>query len=273
MSNVSRNMGPGRPGLALRGATERRNGRRLARMSAVIVAAGATAGMTLGCSSPAHNAKAGSAGEPHPNLAALATLGPLKPPPSPGKLGPEYVPVAPGPVLVGPGRAAKGQPIDGLKCGVMEQSEFHIHAHLTIFVNGSPRKVPAAIGIPKARVEHISTGEFASDGTCYYWLHTHAADGIIHTESPARHTYTLGQFFDIWGQPLSSTRVGPAAGHVTALYNQHLYRGDPRRIPLTRMAQVQLEVGTPLVGPETIRWPNYLAYPERYMAPPLNGER
>jgi len=40
------------------------------------------------------------------------------------------------------------------------------------------------------------------------WLHTHAADGIIHTESPVERTYTLGDFFDIWGQPLGRHQVG-----------------------------------------------------------------
>jgi hypothetical protein len=30
----------------------------------------------------------------------------------------------------------------------------------------------------------------------FTWLHTHAADDIIHTESPVNRTYTLGEFFD-----------------------------------------------------------------------------
>ena len=29
------------------------------------------------------------------------------------------------------------------------------------------------------------------------WLHTHAADGIVHIESPVDRTYTLGNFFDV----------------------------------------------------------------------------
>jgi hypothetical protein len=95
-------------------------------------------------------------------------------------------------------------------------------------------------------------------GSCFYWLHTHAADGIIHIESPSQRIYTLGDFFDVWGQPLSRTRVGPARGPVTAIYDGKVYRGNPRDIPLTAHAQIQLEVGRPLVGPVSITFPNGL---------------
>ncbi|HTS99185.1 MAG TPA: hypothetical protein VMI33_21470 [Streptosporangiaceae bacterium] len=55
--------------------------------------------------------------------------------------------------------------------------------------------------------------------------------------------------------PLGDDQVGPARGPVTALYNGQAYRGSPRDIPLTAHAQIQLEVGTPLVAPESITWP------------------
>ncbi len=99
---------------------------------------------------------------------------------------------------------------------------------------------------------------FIASGTCFYWLHTHAADGIIHIESPVHRTYTLGDFFNIWGQPLTASQVGPAHGKVTALYNSQVYQGNPADIPLTRHAQIQLMVGTPLIAPVTITFPNGL---------------
>jgi hypothetical protein len=125
-------------------------------------------------------------------------------------------------------------------------------------VNGSPRQVPAAIGIPGAQAQATADGPFIDTGTCFYWLHTHAADGVIHIESPVRRAYTLGEFFDEWGLPLGPGQVGPARGHVTALYNGQVYLGNPRDIPLTAHAQIQLEVGTPLVAPVTITWPSDL---------------
>ena len=117
--------------------------------------------------------------------------------------------------------------------------------------------------------EEAAVGAVAADqlpvhrpsGTCFYWLHTHAADGIIHIESPVHRTYTLGNFFDEWGQPLSTSQVGPASGHVVAIYNGQVYQGNPRDIPLTAHAQIQLEVGTPLVAPEQITFPSGLLPP------------
>jgi hypothetical protein len=195
---------------------------------------------------------------PKLNLSPLSTLGTLKPAPAPGPLGPEGVPVPVGPALAGTGTAATGQPVDGISCQTTEQTLFHIHAHLTIFVNGSARQVPAAIGIPGAQATDTPQGPFIETGTCFYWLHTHAADGIIHIESPVQRTYTLGNFFDIWGQPLGTDRVGPETGHVVALYNGQVYQGNPRDIPLTAHAQIQLQVGAPLVAPEQISWPSGL---------------
>jgi len=90
------------------------------------------------------------------------------------------------------------------------------------------------------------------------WLHAHAADGVVHIESPVERTYTLGELFDIWGQPLTRGRVGPARGTVTALFDGRVFTGDPRRIPLLAHSQVELEVGRPLVAPEEISFPSGL---------------
>jgi hypothetical protein len=52
--------------------------------------------------------------------------------------------------------------------------------------------------------------------------------------------------------------VGPAKGHVTVIYNGKLYHGNPRDVPIRAHAQIQLQVGTPLVAPESITWPSGL---------------
>jgi len=168
------------------------------------------------------------------------------------------VPIPAAAPLAGTATAATGQPVDGISCQTSEQTLFHIHAHLTIFVNGAARQVPAGIGIPGAQATQSPQGPFIETGTCFYWLHTHASDGIIHIESPVERTYTLGNFFDIWGQPLGPDQVGPAQGHVTAIYNGQVWQGNPRDIPLNAQAQIQLQVGTPLVTPEQITFPNGL---------------
>ena len=259
MSKGSRNRSKAAEKVAQMRAAEARRKRRqrlLIGAGAVVVVAGLAVGITLGVSGGGSSAPGG--GTPRLKLAALSTLGTLKPAPSSGRAGPEGVPIPDAAPLTGTATKATGQRVDGIECQGSEQVLFHIHAHLTLFVNGSPRQVPAGIGIPGARAQSTPQGPFIDSGKCFYWLHTHAADGIIHTESPVQRTYTLGNFFDECGQPLGPGQVGPAKGHVTAIYNGQLYRGDPRDIPLTKHAQIQLEVGTPLVAPEKITWPSGL---------------
>ena len=224
-----------------------------------LVVIGAAVGIALAVSSGGGKQPAAtSGGTSHLRLASLSTLGSLKSLTSPGPAGPEGVPIPAAPALAGTATAATGNTVDGLQCQTSEQVLFHIHAHLTIFVNGVARQVPAAIGIPGAQGQSTPSGVFIGGGTCFYWLHTHAADGIIHIESPVHRTYTLGDFFREWGQPLSPSQIGPAHGKVTALYNGQVYLGNPAGIPLTRHAQIQLEVGTPLVAPETVAFPGGL---------------
>ena len=198
----------------------------------------------------------GGAGSTPLPLAPLSTLGTLRPVTAPGPLGPEAVPIPAAPALGHARLLTNGQQIDGITCQAGEQVLFHIHAHLTIFVDGSPRQVPAGIGIARPyEIVQTPTGPFVAGAPCFMWLHTHAADGIIHTESPVRRTYTLGDFFDIWGQPLDRRQVGPAHGRVTALFNGRVFTGDPREIPLLAHAQIELEVGHPLLAPERIAFP------------------
>jgi hypothetical protein len=83
-------------------------------------------------------------------------------------------------------------PIDGIECGAMEQLDFHIHAHLDIFINGQHSTVPALIGITDK---------------CFYWLHTNDESGVIHLESPVKRDFTLGHLFDIWNKKFNNTQI------------------------------------------------------------------
>ncbi len=199
------------------------------------------------------------ASTPQLKTGPISALGPLQPPPSPGSNGFEGVPIpAAAPQLAGLSAAATGSRVDGIRCQTSEQLIFHIHAHLTIFINGTQRQVPAGIGIPGSQQQQTQQGPVAQGGSCLYWLHTHAPDGIIHVESPIHRIYTLGDFFDEWGQPLGTSQLGPVKGHLVAIYNGRVYQGNPRDIPLHAHAQIQLEVGQPLIGQQTITFPNGL---------------
>lgn len=252
---------------ARRAQARRRHRLRLAAWAgAIVVLAGAGVGLGLGLTGsssgsgsalPGSTAVAGTgaAGSAAGSTEPLSVLGTLTAAPAPGPLGPEKVPVPSAPVLAAPSVATAGQTIDGIGCSTSEQTLFHIHTHLTIFVDGKQQQVPAGIGIPGAVTTPTQAGPFVGSGECFYWLHTHAADGIIHIESPVKRAYTLGDFFDEWRQPLGPDQAGPARGKVTVIVNGRVFAGNPRNAPLGSRENLQLDVGTPLIAPETIDWP------------------
>lgn len=74
---------------------------------------------------------------------------------------------------------------DGIPCDSLEHTTVHYHLHVSIYIDGKATQIPQNVGI-------------ADDQSCYYWLHTHDATGIIHVEAPSEQDLTLGNFFDIW---------------------------------------------------------------------------
>ena len=175
--------------------------------------------------------------------------------PPAGTPGPETIPVPSGPKLATLLNAATGQTVDGVQCQTNEQLVTHVHTHLTIFVAGKARVIPYGIGIPGFQAVSTAQGPFVQTGSCFYWLHVHANDWIIHIESPSTsESFTLGQFFNEWGIPLSKTQVGSATGPVTVFFTSpgrkpKLYTGNPNNLPLGDHYQIQLNVGTPIVAP------------------------
>jgi hypothetical protein len=126
-----------------------------------------------------------------------------------------------------------GQTIDGIPCNRTEQLTYHVHAHLLLLINGVSAPLPALIGIPIA------------DGAaeCFYFLHTHDTTGVIHIEAPKPTTFHLGQFFDIWGQPLSRTRASALKGPLHVFVGKKPFTGNPRNIPLTPHELITIEQG------------------------------
>ncbi len=171
-----------------------------------------------------------------------------------GAMGPEGIVLEAGRELAPASTAATGQTVDGIPCSAAEQVVYHVHTHLAVYVDGAARQIPLGVGILKPAVTQTPNGPFASATHCYYWLHTHTTDGIIHIESPTQHTYTLGNFFEIWRQPLSARQVGPATGTVTAFVNGTRYGGDPRAIPLGSRTDIQLDAGGPIVPFKPVDW-------------------
>ncbi len=79
-----------------------------------------------------------------------------------------------------------------LACTTDMATQFHIHPHLDIIINGQPQLIPANIGITPA---------------CLSALHTHDTSGTIHVESPEQRDFTLGDFFAVWHQPFNQNQI------------------------------------------------------------------
>jgi hypothetical protein len=154
-----------------------------------------------------------------------------------------------GKVVTDTSKGGLGQPVDGITCATQEYVTLHVHPHLAIFYRGTQVQVPQYIGAAPG-----------PGGGCLYWIHTHDASGIIHVEAPqlappGGPAYTLGMFFDIWGQPLSRNDVAGLKGPVTAYLNGQKYDGELAAIPLKAHNLITLEVGSPLVTPPVYTFP------------------
>ncbi|MFI5274187.1 MAG: hypothetical protein ACHQ4H_14225 [Ktedonobacterales bacterium] len=144
---------------------------------------------------------------------------------------------------------AFGETRDSMPCLPSEGAALHTHTYLEIYANGQPYQVPADTGIVAA-------------SSCLYPLHVHEGatnQNIIHVESNIQATYTLGAFFDIWGQQLSATQalgfkadathplvfeVFDANGKLTK------WTGNPLDIPLNAHNTVVILYNSPNVTPQ-----------------------
>ena len=92
------------------------------------------------------------------------------------------------------GRNTTGQTTRELamSCTLDMYTQFHIHPHLTITVNGMQEKISANTG--------ISLG-------CMHPIHTHDETGTIHIESPEQRDFTLSDFFAVWGKTFTSDQI------------------------------------------------------------------
>ena len=73
----------------------------------------------------------------------------------------------------------------------------HEHSNLQLFVHGESQPVPTDIGI-----------DTSNDPAYIASLHTHEESGTVHMESSQSRTFTLGEFFDVWGVRLSPSCMG-----------------------------------------------------------------
>ena len=126
----------------------------------------------------------------------------------------------------------------------------HDHVRLLIFVGRAgdlrirARALDANIGV-----------ETVNEKTCIRETHTFDEDDrVIHISGPASKVYTLGDFFRVWGKPLTTTRVldyqaGPQTT-ILVIVNGRVITSPPENIELhdgtTIIFYVYISEGEPL---------------------------
>lgn len=146
----------------------------------------------------------------------------------------------PGPTSSTGDQASIAPAVDGVQCNSSEQLTYHIHAHLSIYIDGKAVPVAEAIGIKSS---------------CIYWLHTHDTSGVIHIESPTQKTYTLGNFLDLWKQQFAPlqypTQLDQASGWQVYV-NGKSVGGDFRALPLNAHTLITLAYQSPGIKPDSV---------------------
>ena len=147
-------------------------------------------------------------------------------------------------------QGGQGQPISGVSCIITSPPPaYHVHAHVSLYVNGEQIAIPAGLGV----VNPILTNGYVNFdlNKCFYEIHTHDATGVVHLHANGgqNRPLTLGQVFDVWGQPLTRDNVAGQLGRVIVFVDQQRFDGDLRSIVLSAGTLVSLQVGAPLVAP------------------------
>ena len=130
-----------------------------------------------------------------------------------------------------------GRPVATLRCG---SDGVRFGVHLELFAHGRVVVVPAGIGVAAPSTRRLGR---VVPGGCSYPLRTLTPTGVVEVRRGVR--LTLGDLFRLWSQPLGRNRLAGfrSARPLLAFVGGRRWRGDPTAIPLTRHAQIVLELG------------------------------
>ena len=121
--------------------------------------------------------------------------------------------------------------------------------HVEVFAANRVVIVPAGIG---TRPPRTFSGGRISGAACFGDLATIEPTGVVLARPGV--DATVADLFRAWGEPLSRNRlagfVAAPGTHVAAFVGGHPWHGSPRQVPLSRHAEIVLEVG-PHVPPHT----------------------
>jgi hypothetical protein len=142
-----------------------------------------------------------------------------------------------------------GAAIGSYTCVVNPPQTYHVHSHLSIIQNNEVFAVPQYIGAAQSGNTH-----------CFYPIHTHDQSGKIHVESTAPGTFTLGNLFEIWQQPLTDSNVLGISGLPIEIFVTDngtvtkVEAADWKNIELKDHREVTISLGTEVTEIPNVTW-------------------
>ena len=146
-------------------------------------------------------------------------------------------------------QGGNGQAVAGLDCIPNLPETYHVHTHVTVYLNGEALAVPLNIGIPSGVTPR-----------CFYPIHTHDHSGKIHMEAAAPATFTFGQLIQIWGITVNGTTFADLTGMPVVVYvtdNGTVTRPAESTWPnieMTSHREITVQVGTPITEIPQYSW-------------------
>jgi len=138
--------------------------------------------------------------------------------PTPIGFGPKYL------LPAAPISVERGATVGRFRCE--PGSPAREEAHVELFADRFAMLIPKGIGVGPH---------------CSYAVRTMQPTGVV--QFVASTHPTVGDLFAIWGQPFGAKRLAGFHGVVSAWVGGKRRRGDPAAIPLTRHAEIVLELG------------------------------
>jgi hypothetical protein len=121
--------------------------------------------------------------------------------------------------------------LDAIGLPARSGTSLHTHQHLDVFVDGKRVVVPAGIGIGDGFISP---------------LHTHDASGVLHVESTTIRSYSLAEFFAVWGVRLTRACLADECGRGKVhLFVDGKPAADPNRVVLTQHQEIAVAFGQP----------------------------
>lgn len=142
-----------------------------------------------------------------------------------------------------------GAAIGAFTCMVNPVQTYHVHSHLSIIQNNEALAIPQYVGAAPSGSTH-----------CFYQIHTHDQSGKIHVEAPAAGTFTLGNLFDIWKQPLTDSNVAGISGLPVEIFVTEngtvtkVDAADWKNIELKDHREITISLGTEVTEIPNVTW-------------------